>query len=65
MFCVSGMKAQDTLGIRNVLLDNLVVKGNKVSPVKEMTDGSMLWEMSSMDDLPKILGNSYSDWSLA
>ena len=58
MFCVSGMKAQDTLGIRNVLLDNLVVKGNKVSPVKEMTDGSMLWEMSSMDDLPKILGNS-------
>lgn len=58
MFCVSGAKAQDTLGIRNVLLDNLLVKGNKVSPVKEMTDGSMLWEMSSMDDLPKILGNS-------
>ena len=49
MFCKSGVNAQDTLSIRNVLLDNIVVKGYRSSPVKETADGSMLWEMTSMN----------------
>lgn len=58
MFCQSGVNAQDTLSIRNVLLDNIVVKGYRSSPVKETADGSMLWVMTSMNELPKILGNA-------
>lgn len=51
--------AQDTVNIRSILLDSLVVKGNRYSsPIKETGDGAILWDMGKMDDLPKILGNA-------
>lgn len=59
VFAASWAKAQDTVSIRSVLLDSLVVKGNRYSSsVKEMSDGSLVWKMNTMEDLPKILGNS-------
>lgn len=51
--------AQDSVNIRSILLDSLVVKGNRYSsPIKETGDGAILWDMGKMDDLPKILGNA-------
>ena len=59
MFTAFWAKAQDTVNISSVVLDSLVVKGNRYSsPVKEMSDGSIVWKMKSMEDLPKLLGNS-------
>ena len=59
VFAASWAKAQDTVSIRSVLLDSLVVKGNRYSSsVKEMSDGSLVWKMNTMEDLPKVLGNS-------
>ena len=43
VFAASWAKAQDTVSIRSVLLDSLVVKGNRYSSsVKEMSDGSLV-----------------------
>lgn len=59
MFTAFWAKAQETVDIRSVVLDSLVVKGNRYSsPVRELSDGSLVWKMNTMEDLPKILGNS-------
>lgn len=51
--------AQTENGTRSVLLDSVVVKSHRnTSPVRHKTDGTMIWSMKSLIDMPKILGTS-------
>ena len=43
----------------SVALDSVTIRGSRyTSPIKQKQDGSIEWDMTMMDDMPKILGNS-------
>lgn len=51
--------AQTKGDMRSVLLDSVVVKSHRnTSPVRHKADGTMVWNMNSLIDMPKILGTS-------
>ncbi|MGN0222232.1 MAG: TonB-dependent receptor plug domain-containing protein [Prevotella sp.] len=50
---------QDSTTMQSVALDNVVVTAHRyTSSLRPKSDGSMLWDMSMMEDLPKIMGNA-------
>lgn len=51
--------AQEDSVMQSVNLDSIIVRGNLYnSDIKTSKDGSILWNMRMMEDLPKILGNA-------
>lgn len=45
--------------MRNMSLDSVVIKGYKItSSLRNSSDGTAVWNMSMMNELPKILGNA-------
>ncbi len=43
----------------SVSLDTVAVLGQRyTSPIKQRADGSIIWDMQKLDDMPKILGNA-------
>ena len=51
--------AQEDESVWDIRLDSLTVKGHRyTSPLKTKTDGTLVWNMQQMDDLPKLLGNA-------
>lgn len=51
--------AQEVQNIQSVSLDSVLVKGYRYSSaIKSNPDGSMIWDMQRMDNLPQILGNA-------
>lgn len=56
--CFSSAFAQEG-PIQSVFLDSAVVLSNSYqSAIKTQPDGTLVWKMQMMDDLPKILGNA-------
>ncbi|MBR1506138.1 MAG: TonB-dependent receptor [Prevotella sp.] len=54
-----GAVAQEEGTAWSVTLDSVAVKGQRYSsPVKQKTDGTIVWDLRRMDDMPKILGNA-------
>ena len=51
--------AQENGNVWDIHLDSITIKGHRYSsPLKTKADGSQVWNMQQMDDLPKILGNA-------
>lgn len=45
--------------MQNISLDSVVVTGHQVpSPLSSSADGTVLWDMKMMNEMPKILGNA-------
>lgn len=45
--------------MRSISLDSVVVKGQKISsPLRTAANGTSVWSMDMMNELPKILGNA-------
>ena len=43
----------------SVSLDSVAVRGHRyTSPVKQRADGSIVWDLQKLEDMPKILGNA-------
>ena len=43
----------------SVSLDSVTVRGKRFSsPIKQKVDGSIVWNLQMMDDMPKIMGNA-------
>ena len=43
----------------SVSLDSVMVRGKRFSsPIKQKVDGSIVWNLQMMDDMPKIMGNA-------
>lgn len=53
------MTAQEGDTAWSVSLDSITVRGQRYSsPLKQKVDGSIVWDLQKMDDLPKIMGNA-------
>ena len=60
-FCAFPLSAiaQESGNAWDLQLDSVMIKGHRYSsPLKMKADGSLIWSMRQMDDLPKILGNA-------
>lgn len=61
MLCIlsSFCHAQEQDSMRSVSLDSVVVSARRnTSGMAQRTDGMMVWQMKSLMDMPKILGNA-------
>lgn len=57
--CTSIVSAQDTTQVQSVVLDDVTIKASKRTlRVRNDSDGSTVWNMNMMHDLPRIMGNA-------
>ena len=59
MACCCAQAQQDSASMQSVALDSVVVTAHRyTSSLRTKSNGSMLWNMSMMENLPKIMGNA-------